>query len=31
MFSHAFHNIDLVPALMFSIGFLISVIMIWSY
>jgi hypothetical protein len=31
MVSLGIHRIDLVPAIIFSVGFLVSVIMIWSY
>jgi hypothetical protein len=31
MVSLGIHRIDLVPAVIFSAGFLISVIMIWLY
>jgi hypothetical protein len=31
MLRRDFHRIDPVPAIILSVGFLISVIMIWSY
>jgi hypothetical protein len=31
MFNLGFHRIDPMPAIIFSVGFLISVIMIWLY
>jgi hypothetical protein len=31
MLKRDLHRIDLVPAIILSVGFLISVVMIWSY
>jgi hypothetical protein len=31
MLRRRFHRVDPVPAIIFSVGFLISVIVIWSY
>jgi hypothetical protein len=31
MLSLSYHRLDLFPAIVFSAGFLLSVIMIWSY
>jgi hypothetical protein len=31
MLRQRFHRVDPVPAIIFSVGFLISVIVIWSY